>query len=241
MANKKMVYLKLYLDEVEMWDQELTREEIGTLVVAVAAYAKDGSIVDIPQNLRFAFADQRRKVDHSKTVYDSKVENGRKGGLKKAENAKKKSSGEKFTPPTLKQFRDAVEHFIDEGEIPEDTTDYDADSFFDELKSTGWTIGGKDIQHRSEWEAAIRAKFVLHDINVISHLYYQVFSTVFADFYTDGSEKSKFWLDDITCVFTDSYDEPSKSWVIQGQRFNAADWKEALALFMKQYSEFSDS
>lgn len=240
MANKKMVYLKLYLDEVEMWNQELTREEIGTLVVAVAAYAQDGSIVDIPQNLRFAFADQRRKVDHSKTVYDSKVENGRKGGLKKAENAKKKNATS-FKPPTRKQFRGTVEHFIDEGEIPEDITDYDADSFFDELNDSGWSINGKDIQLRSEWEAAIRTKFALHDINVISHLYYQVFSTVFADFYTDGSEKSKFWLDNATCEFMDSYDEASKSWVIQGQRFNAADWKEALALFMKQYSEFSDS
>ena len=105
--------------------------------VALMYYTTDGTTPDdLPPDINMMFGIYQRKVDAAREKYEKKcatnAENGSKGGKAKAENSKKKTTGAKFTPPTQKQFRDAVQHFADNDEIPEDTTDYDADSFFDE-------------------------------------------------------------------------------------------------------------
>ena len=94
-----MKYLKLYLDEIAMWQEELTMEGIGYLLVATASYMRDGSVMEVPDTVRFAFADQRRKADHSLAVYNSKVENGRSGGKAKVANAAKSPLRRPSRPP----------------------------------------------------------------------------------------------------------------------------------------------
>lgn len=219
---------------------QFAMERFGQLVLALMYYTMDGTMPDdLPADLRMMFGIYQRKVDAAREKYENKcatnAENGSKGGKAKAENARKKSPGAKFTPPTLKQFQAAVKHFVDEDEIPEETTDYDADAFFDELKDSGWTIGGAPIQSRADWEAAIRAKFYQYDCALPGHYYYMIFSVVFADFRACKD------ADSATCDFMDTYDNTSKSWIIQGERFPTTDWKSALARFMKQYSECSDT
>lgn len=219
---------------------EFALDRFGKLVLALMYYTADGTEPDdLPPDLRAMFAIYQRKIDAAREKYDHtcavRAENGSKGGKAKAENAKRKSGGAKFSPPTKKQFRDAVQHFADNDEIPEDTTDYDADSFFDGLKDSGWTIGGAPIQSRRDWEAAIRAKFYRYDSTLPNHFYYMIFSASFAELH-DG-EKS----DDIAYDFMDTYDEASKRWVVKGESFPHNDWESALARFIEGYSDSSDT
>lgn len=215
---------------------QFAMERFGQLILALMYYTADGTIPDdLPPDINIMFGIYQRKVDAAREKYQNKcktnAENGQKGGLAKAENATKA----KFRPPTQKQFRDAVAHFVDADEIPEGITGYDADSFFDELKEVGWTIGGAPIQFRADWEAAIRAKFRQFGSTLPDHFYYTIFSAAFAELH-DG-EKS----DSVAYDLMDAYDEAAKKWNVQGEYFPAPDWESALARLMKEYSESSDT
>lgn len=210
--------------------------------VALMYYTTDGTTPDdLPPDINMMFGIYQRKVDAAREKYEKKcatnAENGSKGGKAKAENSKKKTTGAKFTPPTQKQFRDAVQHFADNDEIPEDTTDYDADSFFDELREAGWTIGGAPIQSRGDWEWAIRERFFwgVRDSVLPAHLRYRLFSAAFAS--SRNSEKSSYVISD----FMDTYDEASKRWVVQGESFHIGDYEKAFARFMGDHSDSSDT
>lgn len=218
---------------------QFAMERFGQLVLALMYYTADGTMPDdLSPDLKMMFGIYQRKVDAALEKYKKKcatnAENGSKGGKAKAENSKKKTTGAKFTPPTQKQFRDAVKHFADCGDIDEDTSDYDRDAFFDQLEESGWAIKNRPIQCRSDWEYAIRAKFFNFNVSSISHLYYSVFSAIFSDFCPDGGESGGEWADNTTYAFFDTYDENSKCWIVQGENFPANQWKTALAKFMTQ-------
>lgn len=227
-------YASEYLDMAEIL--QFAMERFGQLILAIMRYTVDETVPeDLPLDLKIMFSVYQKKIDFAREKYQSKcktnAKNGQKGGLAKAENATKA----KFRPPTQKQFRDAVAHFVDAEEIPEGITDYDADSFFDELKEVGWTIGGAPIQFRADWETAIRAKFRQFGSTLPDHFYYTIFSAAFAELH-DG-EKS----DSVAYDLMDAYDEAAKSWNVQGEYFPAPDWKSALARFTKEYSESSNT
>lgn len=233
-------YASEYLDMAEIL--QFAMERFGQLILAIMRYTVDETVSeDLSPDLKIMFSIYQKKIDFAREKYKRKcetnAENGSKGGKAKAENAKKKATGPKFTPPTQKQFRDAVEHFIDDGEISGEATDYDADSFFDELRDAGWTIGGAPIQSRSDWESAIRERFFggVRDSALPAHLRYRLFSLAFAH-YHDGEKSS-----DAICDFMDAYDKASKRWVVKGESFPSPDWKNALARFMGGYSDSSDT
>lgn len=242
---KPPLYTSDYIAMAEIL--QFAMERFGQLILALMYYTTDGTMPDdLPPDISMMFAIYQRKIDAARTKYENKcatnAQNGRIGGLTKAANVAK-TKGATFKPPTQKQFRDAVAHFVDRGEIDEDTGDYDSDAFYDKLKGDGWTINKKPIQFRADWEAAIRAKFFEFNISSIRHLYYPVFSTVFADFCHDKEGNSGEWADNATYDFLDTYDEDSKCFIVHGESFPTAKWKEALAQFMnmKQYSESSDT
>ena len=231
-------YASEYLDMAEIL--QFAMERFGQLILAIMRYTVDETVPeDLPPDLKIMFSVYQKKVDFAREKYQSKcktnAENGKKGGKAKAENVKKMAAGPKFTPPTQKQFRDAVQHFADNDEIPEDTTDYDTDAFFDALKDSGWTIGGAPIQSRADWEAAIRAKFFQFGSTLPDYFFYMIFSAAFAELH-DG-EKS----DSVAYDFMDAYDEAAKRWNVQGEYFPTPDWKSALARFVEGYSESSDT
>lgn len=233
-------YASEYLDMAEIL--QFAMERFGQLILAIMRYTVDETVSeDLPPDLKIMFSIYQKKIDFAREKYKRKcetnAENGSKGGKAKAENAKKKATGPKFTPPTQKQFRDAVEHFIDDGEISEETTDYDADSFFDELRDAGWTIGGAPIQSRGDWETAIRERFFLGVLDSVlpAHLRYRLFSAAFAS--SHNSEKSS----NAVSAFMDTYDEASKRWVVQGESFHIGNYEKAFARFMEVYSDSSDT
>lgn len=237
-------YASEYLDMAEIL--QFAMEQFGQLILAIMRYTVDERISeDLPPDLKIMFSIYRKKIDFAREKYIKKcttnAENGSKGGKAKAENSKKKTTGAKFTPPTQKQFRDAVKHFADCGDIDEDTSDYDRDAFFDQLEESGWAIKNRPIQCRSDWEYAIRAKFFNFNVSSISHLYYSVFSAIFSDFCPDGGESGGEWADNTTYDFFDTYDENSKCWIVQGENFPAPQWKSALTQFMTQYDRHSES
>lgn len=226
---------------------EFTLDRFGRLVLALMYYTLDGTMPDdLPPDLKMMFCLYQRKVDAAREKYQNKctinAENGRKGGLTKAENAKGKPvCGANFKPPTQKQFRDAVAHFVDSGDIGEDTSDYDSDAFFDQLNESGWAINNKPIQCRSDWEYAIKAKFFEFNVASIRHLHYPVFSAIFSDFCPDGVKNGGEWAENATYDFFDTYDENSKCWIVQEENFPLPQWKSALTQFMTQYNLHSDS
>ena len=237
-------YASEYLDMAEIL--QFAMDRFGQLILAIMRYTVDETVPeDFPPDINVMFEVYRRKIDFAREKYVKKcatnAENGSKGGKAKAENAKRKSGENNFKPPTQKQFRDAVAHFVDTGDINEDTSDYDSDAFFDQMKDNGWTINGKPITCRTDWEAAIRAKFFKFRVSSISHLYYLVFSAIFADFCPDGKENGGEWADNATYDFLDTYDEDSKCWTVQGDSYPAPKWEAALVHFMQQYSGFSDT
>lgn len=138
-SSNEMKYLKLYLDEIAMWQEELSFEGIGYLLTATASYMRDGTIMEVPDNVRFAFADQRRKVDHSVAVYNSKVENGRKGGKQKAINASRKQETAVFKlPANLSQFRKMVAQLSKSGNFQGEIDPDEVKAFFNDLKCSDW-------------------------------------------------------------------------------------------------------
>lgn len=222
---------------------EFMMEQFGQLVLAIMYYTANGTIPDdLPPDLRLMFTIYQKKIDAAREKYVNKcavnAENGAKGGKAKAENTKKKATSQNFTPPTLKQFRDAVKHFVDNEDISSDIDDYDIDAFYDGLKSAGWTIGGAAIQSRKNWESAILAKFFEYAGEGPKHMYYSVFTTVFADYSEIIGDES---ADSITYEFMETFDGSSREWIIGDEKFRAGDWESALAQFMKQHSECSDT
>ena len=219
-------------------------ESFGRLILALMYYTADGTEPnDMSPDLHMMFTIYQKKIDAAREKYMSKcainAESGAKGGKAKAENAKKKVAGQKYTPPTLKQFRDAVKHFANSGDISSDIGDYEIDVFFDRLKSDGWTIGGAPVQTRKDWESAILAEFYDGDFGALpKHLYYSVFTAIFANYSEEAGHES---ADSIAYDFMETFDGPSREWVVGDERFKAGDWESALTQFMKRYSERSDT
>lgn len=161
---------------------EFALDRFGQLVLALMRYTADGTeLDDLPPDIKAMFSIYRRKIDAAREKYDHvcavRAESGSKGGKAKAE--KSKQSAEKFKPPTLKQFREAAEHFEIIGDI-EDIDCFEVDGFYDHLRKNNWTIGGEPIKSRNDWETAIQAKFFRPAMKIPSTLYYKAFEQIFA-------------------------------------------------------------
>ena len=244
MSEKKMLpkpplFTSDYILMAEILDFALDR--FGQLILALMYYTADGTVPeDLPTDLKAMFAIYQKKIDAAREKYERtctvRAENGSKGGKAKAENAQKKGQGAKFKPPTHQQFMVAFEHLGDDGAISPNASTYNADAFFDELREAGWTINGEPIQKRQDWENALSAKFYGFGAPDPKRLYYQVFSTIFADFHGFRDSSGKSWADDASSEFMDTYDQATKLWVVRGESFQLGAWKDALARFMENCS-----
>ena len=226
---------------------QFAMERFGQLILALMYYTADGTMPDnLPPDITMMFGIYQRKIDAAREKYKHKcitnAENGSKGGKKKAENAKAAGSVPKFKAPTRAQFRQAVEYFIDEGSVQENTEPYEIDKFFDGLQESKWTICGEPIQRRSDWEAAIREKFTAYDTDgVPHHFHYLIFSEIFSKFHGLRNSSGKSQAETAESDFMDTYDQELQCWIINGEQFSLSEREKGLAQFMKQYSDFSDT
>lgn len=93
-------YFKLFPDILESW-AELTDEECGRLVRALAVYSRTGQPPPMTGNERFLFPVHRAQIDRDMESYanrcEANAENGKKGGRPKSEGKRKNPLG--FSKP----------------------------------------------------------------------------------------------------------------------------------------------
>lgn len=225
---------------------ELAMDRFGKLILALMYYTANETVPDdLPPDLKIMFSIYQRKIDFAREKYErtctARAESGAKGGKKKAENLKKAKTAEGFIPPSLKQFKAAVAHFVETGDIDGEPDDYSIDAFFDEFEENGWAIAGEPIQRRSDWETAILTKFfTYHGEETIAQYYYRAFERIFSGFHGFRNDQGVAQADSAAYDFLDAYDGTSKKWVINGKEYPANDWENALAEFMKNPPEFDE-
>lgn len=240
----KLSYFKWMIDDAEVLKENLTTEQIGELFIAVMDYLQTGTITEVSKDVRYPFADYRKKVDRAVANYDEtcakRAESGKKGGISKAKNAAKASDlipaqTTKFTPPTFKQFKTAAEHFVKNEEI-DHIDEYALEKLYSDLDESGWEIKGVSLKNRYDWESVILSSFFESD-SVIAGFYYQFFCYVFSAYDglrdTDGRSTAE---EAVNNFFYD-FDENNKQWIIDGQIFPISDRQAALDAYVRIWIE----
>lgn len=69
MNDKKFAYYKLEFTDFGVIRETLTKEQGFTLICAIADYARDGTIIEVPPEARDLFDLLRKKHDHTKQVH----------------------------------------------------------------------------------------------------------------------------------------------------------------------------
>ncbi len=184
------------------------------LICAIADYAKDGTILEVPPEAKTIFALLRKKQDRANAAYDAKCEinkrNGSKGGKAKARNAEKvteKETAPRFKPPTLTQFKNAVKALSGSDQINPDCFEtYDVESLYDLLAETKWRIGDVHIARRGDWEDIIRAKFCYGSSARYRNNFYEMFRYAFSKYDGFRDETGRSLAYSTVCDFSDDHD-----------------------------------
>lgn len=223
-----MYYLKLHFDQLKIFEDLLTNEQLGELIRAAAIYARDGAVTDVSPEIMFPYRECIASIDRSNEAYEKKVkinrENGAKGGKAKAANARK--------PPTKSEFMAAVSHLKKNEEI-DNVDNHDALKFFEELEEADWKIGEIFISGTNALEAVIIERFA-PDPTYRQSCNWSALKKICKE--TRGS------LDDslnIASVFWDLYSETEEGWTIGEQFFNIHQYSSAIDAFLqeKEHSE----
>lgn len=241
-----LVYFKWYLDEASLMKEEMTEEQAGKLFLAVMDYLRDGTITELPLELKILYANFRQRVDRAKSKYNEKTtklaENGAKGGRAKAQKSKVQaettatthadspnSTGFKFKPPTLTQFREAVDDMAKSGEIelPERVT---VDRLFASLDESCWKFNGEPIKRRNDWECIILTRFSAMDTEK-ARFYRLAFDHLFCNFNGYRNKNGDTLAEETAQEFCDDYSEDLPGWEINGKVFAPRDWKAALEAY----------
>lgn len=242
---RKLTFFMWMADDAEVLKESLTTEQIGELFVAVMNYLQTGTVEEVSKEIRFPYADYRKKVDRASAKYEKKcqvnAENAAKGGKAKARNAAKAAGPApkqttKFKPPTLSQFKNAVKKLVDTDELlcEERIPEYSIEEFYDHLAERNWTINGTPIQSRHDWETALIAKFYDLD-SPVARYYFWAFCHLFSTY--DGFRNS----DGVTMAesFADSFigdfDEDDKCWWIAGKAYSLSERQAALDAYVADW------
>lgn len=90
-----MKYVKLYTDALYAY-KRLSDTEFGRAIRALLQYVEDGTEASLPGKESIMFDVLREQVERDKTVYNTRIENGSKGGRKpKSEKPKETESNRK--------------------------------------------------------------------------------------------------------------------------------------------------
>lgn len=234
----KLVYFKWMVEDAKVLKENLTTEQIGELFVAVMDYLQTGTVSEVSKDIRFPYADYRNKVDRACASYDEtcakRAESGKKGGTAKAKNAAKAAGKEqtqekKFKPPTLKQFKNAVDEYAD------DVSDYDIESFYDHLSESKWQFEGMAVQSRNDWEQIISARFCNNSIPKTPNVFYKAFSYLIS-----AHPRLHHRWEDVNSIIDsliDGWDIDTGTWIVEGRAFNVSEWKEALDILAAGWLE----
>lgn len=232
----KLVYFKFMAEDAEVMKENLTTEQIGELFLAVMDYLETGEVADVSKAIKYPYSDYRKRVDRARSSYEEtcakRTESGKKGGTAKAKNAAKAAAttpAQKvdFKPPTLSQFKNAVNKIVGENDF-DDVDDYYIEAFFDKLKEQSWNFNGMAIQSRKDWEEIIYARFhdplsSYHDGLFVS--YHDLFCYLISTY----PQLHHRW-NDIDAVLSNLIHDcwADGSWNVNGCVFEQREWKVAL-------------
>lgn len=238
-------YYKLECTDLDTIRETLPKEQGFDLICALVDYSRDGTITELPAELRIPFAMLKKKVDQAHKVYEEKCntlkENGRKGGEAKAKNRGQATGSapaqvKKFKPPTLSQFKNAVKKLVDTDELlcDERIPEYSIEEFYDYLAERNWAINGTPIQSRNDWEKALLAKFCDYD-SPVAHFGFWAFCHLFSTYDglrdSDGTTMAESVADSFICDF----DEDDKCWWIVGKAYSASERQAALDAYVAEW------
>ena len=238
-------YYKLECNDLDTIRETLTKEQGFDLICALVDYSRDGTITELPAELRIPFAMLKKKVDQAHKVYEDKCntlkENGRKGGEAKAKNREQATGTapaqvKKFKPPTLSQFKNAVKKIVDDNDWGS-VDAYDIESFYDKMCENNWRFGGMAIQSRSDWEEVIKAKF--HDLPDYDELYirhYDFVSYLVATYPQLHHRWNDIW-NVLDSLFEECWESDDRTWNVRGSVFKYHDWKAALDALVTEWIE----
>ena len=237
--GNNFAYYKLECNDLDTIRETLTKEQGFDLICALVDYSRDGTITELPAELRIPFAMLKKKVDQAHKAYEDKCnilkENGRKGGKAKAKNrgqatGSAPAQAKKFKPPTLKQFKNAVEVYDDE------VSDYDIESFYDQLNEGRWQFEGVVIQSRKDWEAIMQARFYNCYEPKTPRVFYKAFSYLLSAY-----PQLHYRWDDVRSIvenlMDDCWDSADSAWTVEGCTFKNAEWKAALDALVAKWIE----
>lgn len=247
MSDKKFAYYKLEYNDLDTIRETLTKEQGFELICALVDYSRNGTIVELPAELRIPFVMLKKKVDQAHAAYEAKCntlkENGRKGGEAKAKNRERTAGSapaqaKKFKPPTLTQFKNAVKKLVDTDELPcdEKIPEYSIEEFYDHLAEKNWTINGTPIQSRHDWEMALIAKFYRHD-STIDHLYYWAFCRAFSTFDGLRDADGNTGAEEVASSYINDFDEDDKCWRIADKTYPLSEKQAALDAYVVEWKD----
>ena len=166
MAKK---YVKAYYD----WKQQITAlsdAEKGRLFIAILEYGETGEIPMLSGREAIIFPAFQAQIDRDNQVYQSKVENGRAGGLAKASERYRKlakssesyqdkekekdkdKEKEKVNQKEKAVFQPPTQHQVEEY-CQENGLTVDCAYFVDHYNANGWKVGRSGMK---DWKATVR-------------------------------------------------------------------------------------
>lgn len=155
-----MPYFKWFAADYEQLKAYgLTYEELGTVFAAVMEYLLDGTVMEVPEKLKWPFVSMKYKVDSSQKEFDrickERAANGAKGGRAKARNQKAKQDSVK-EPFSKAEFFRIAKDVVKERHLH--AKKENLDFLLDKLQRNSWTFGDFDINNEErlrEYVAAI--------------------------------------------------------------------------------------
>ena len=232
-----MPYIKLYTGDIDVLGKCFSPAQIGTLLLAVNAYAKDGTIQDVPAELRYPLHEYVEKIKASRKKYAAicakRAVAASKGGRAKAaknhaqtvEQEEPEAPQEpKFKAPTRRQFMDTFRVLRSQG-LAEGKNQQIGD-FYSKLAADAWTYCGAPIGTEEDLRALLRMKFYPKDPK---DEYGELPVSLWGVFYvlTAGGEGryevTPGWISkaaETVNAFFDAYDEERQSWMIAGKAYH---------------------
>ena len=236
-----MPYIKLYTGDIDALGKCFSPAQIGTLLLAVNAYAKDGTIQDVPAELRYPFHEYVEKIKASRKKYAAicakRAVAASKGGKAKAaknhartvEQEEPEAPQEtKFRPPTRRQFMDMFRLLRSQGRT--EGKNQAVSDFYSALQADVWTYCGAPIGTEEDLLALLRMKFYPKDeCGELPISPWGVFYLLTA-LGKGRYEVAPGWISkaaETVDVFFAAYDEERQSWMIAGKvyhRETGAGW-----------------
>ena len=222
-GKKSLTYFKLYVEDFNVYRENLSKEQFATLLYAIMDYVVTSVKEEIEDPvIRMLYSMQTNKINGQIVRYEKKCEsnrvNGAAGGSAKARNAKLKadtSSAESntervFKPPTKTEFKDIAKCLKNDDVI--ECTNAEIDELFESLKGKKWMYHSVPIKNIEAVRAIIENNYTT---NSYFHETYQDLDYFDTLFLCCNGEYEEDMLEE----FSKFYVRKDKQWLIDGKTY----------------------